>query len=60
MVVIKIPKKPIRHGLCEPEIAKLKIRMNTLKGSETEILINTKFIEPKEIMDPKAHESKLS
>ena len=55
-----MPKKPIRHGLCEPEIAKLKIRMKTLKGSETEILINTKFIEPKEIMDPKAHESKLS
>ena len=34
--------------------------MTTLKGSEPENLINTKFIEPKEIMDPKTHESKLS
>lgn len=33
--------------------------MKTLKGSEPENLSNKKFVEPKEIMDPKTHEFKL-
>ena len=34
--------------------------MKTLKGSEPENLINTKFIETKEITDPKTYGSKFS